>query len=57
MINQSRVLRKTQEYLSIFARFRDEQTVSAVEHLLKSPENSNLHPFEIAQLGKGFEML
>lgn len=50
--NSNEVLRKTQEYLSIFARFRDEQTVSAVEHLLKSPENANLHPFEVAQLGK-----
>lgn len=49
-----RVLRKTQEYLSIFARFRDEQTVSAVENILRTPENANLHPFEIAQLGKFF---
>lgn len=44
------VLRKTQEYLSIFARFKDEQTISAVEHLLKAPENADLHPFEVAQL-------
>jgi hypothetical protein len=44
-------VRKTQEYLSIFARFRDEDTVSAVEHILKTPENAGLHPFEIAQLG------
>jgi DNA-directed RNA polymerase II subunit RPB4 len=50
----ARVLRKTQEYLSIFARFRDEQTVSAVENILRTPENANLHPFEIAQLGKFF---
>ncbi|KAK9480723.1 HRDC-like protein [Lipomyces japonicus] len=45
------ILRKTQEYLSSFARFRDEETVSAVEQLLKSPENADLHPFELAQLG------
>lgn len=45
------IVRKTQEYLSTFARFKDEQTVSDVEHLLKGPENANLHPFEIAQLG------
>lgn len=44
-------MRKTQEHLSIFARFRDEQTVTAVEGLLKSPENQDLHPFEVAQLG------
>jgi DNA-directed RNA polymerase II subunit RPB4 len=49
--NSNEVLRKTQEYLSIFARFRSEQTVSAVEHLLKSSDNADLHPFEIAQLG------
>lgn len=46
-----RVLRKTQEYLSIFARFRNEETVTAVENLLKSTENADLHPFEVAQLG------
>ncbi|GMM52766.1 DNA-directed RNA polymerase II subunit [Starmerella bacillaris] len=48
--NSNEVLRKTREYLSVFARFKDEQTIDAVEHLLKSPENSGLHPFEIAQL-------
>jgi DNA-directed RNA polymerase II subunit RPB4 len=35
----------------VFSRFRNEQTVSAVEHLLKSGDNADLHPFEIAQLG------
>lgn len=45
------VLRKSQEYLATFARFRDPQTVNAVEHLLKSVENADLHPFEVAQLG------
>lgn len=49
--SSNEVLRKTQEYLSVFARFRNEQTVSAVENLLKSPENQDLHPFEVAQLG------
>lgn len=49
--NSNEILRKTQEYLSVFARFKDEQTVSAAEHLLKSQENADLHPFEIAQLG------
>lgn len=51
MSSSNEVLRKTQEYLSVFARFRNEQTVSAVENLLKSPENQDLHPFEVAQLG------
>lgn len=49
--NSNEVLRKTQEYLSVFSRFRNEQTVSAVETLLKSSDNSDLHPFEVAQLG------
>ncbi|KAK9473146.1 HRDC-like protein [Dipodascopsis tothii] len=51
LLSSNPVMHKTQEYLSIFARFKDEETVSAVEHLLKSPENAELHPFEIAQLG------
>lgn len=49
--DSNEVMRKTREYLSVFARFKDEQTVRAVEHLLKSSENDDLHPFEIAQLG------
>jgi len=49
--DSNEVLRKSREYLSNFARFKDEQTVNAVEHLLKSSENSDFHPFEIAQLG------
>ncbi|KAK9315968.1 HRDC-like protein [Lipomyces starkeyi] len=51
LLSSNQIVRKTQEYLSIFARFRDEDTVSAVEHILKTPENAGLHPFEIAQLG------
>lgn len=50
-VGANEVLKKTLDYLSTFARFKDAQTCSAVEQLLKSPENSNLHPFEIAQLG------
>ncbi|KAG7813585.1 hypothetical protein KL921_001131 [Ogataea angusta] len=45
------VLRKTLDYLSTFARFKDAETCTAVEALLKSSENSVLHPFEAAQLG------
>lgn len=41
-------LKNTMEYLTNFSRFRDQETVSAVIQLLKS---TNLHPFEIAQLG------
>ncbi|KAK9461487.1 HRDC-like protein [Lipomyces oligophaga] len=51
LLSSNPIVSKTQEYLSTFARFRDEETVNAVEHLLKSPENSTLHPFELAQLG------
>lgn len=49
--NSNEVLRKTQEYLSVFSRFKNEETITAVENLLKSPENQGLHPFELAQLG------
>lgn len=49
--DSNEVLRKSREYLSTFAKFKDEQTVNAVEHLLKSSENADLHPFEVAQLG------
>lgn len=45
------VLRKTLDYLSSFARFADDKTVAAADGILKSDENENLHPFEIAQLG------
>ncbi|CCH59473.1 hypothetical protein TBLA_0B06500 [Henningerozyma blattae CBS 6284] len=41
-------LKNTMEYLTNFSRFRDQETVGAVIQLLKSTE---LHPFEIAQLG------
>lgn len=51
------VLSKTLTYLSQFSRFRDAETCSAVEQLLKSTssgaagELQKLHPFEVAQLG------
>ncbi|SMN22839.1 similar to Saccharomyces cerevisiae YJL140W RPB4 RNA polymerase II subunit B32 [Maudiozyma saulgeensis] len=41
-------LKNTMEYLTNFSRFRDQETVGAVIQLLRS---TNLHPFEIAQLG------
>ncbi len=45
------VLSKTLKYLSTFSRFKDAETCTAAEALLKSEDNSILHPFEIAQLG------
>ncbi|CEP24244.1 unnamed protein product [Cyberlindnera jadinii] len=50
-VGANEVLKKTLDYLSAFSRFRDTETVAAVEALLKAPENSDLHPFEVAQLG------
>lgn len=50
-VGANEVLKKTLDYLSVFARFRDTETVAAAEQLLKAPENSDLHPFETAQLG------
>ncbi len=50
-VGANEVLKKTLDYLSVFARFRDSETCAAVEQVLKTPENSNLHPFELAQLG------
>ncbi|KAH3675919.1 hypothetical protein WICPIJ_009209 [Wickerhamomyces pijperi] len=49
------VLSKTLNYLSQFSRFRDSETCTAVEQLLKTSAGDEglekLHPFEIAQLG------
>ncbi|CAN6605019.1 DNA-directed RNA polymerase II subunit Rpb4p [Trichomonascus vanleenenianus] len=49
--NSNEVLRKTQEYLAVFSRFKNEHTVQAVDSLLRSDDMRDLHPFEIAQLG------
>lgn len=45
------MLNKTLSHLTKFARFKDPETCTAVEALLTGTENSELHPFEIAQLG------
>lgn len=45
------MLNKTLSHLSKFARFKDAETCTAVETLLNGTENSDLHPFEVAQLG------
>jgi DNA-directed RNA polymerase II subunit RPB4 len=47
----ARVLIKTQEYLEIFARFKQKESIEAVEHILMA--QTDLDPFERAQLGKG----
>ncbi|ODV61522.1 DNA-directed RNA polymerase II subunit RPB4 ASCRUDRAFT_7743 [Ascoidea rubescens DSM 1968] len=49
--NANEILKKTLHYLSYFARFRDEQSCTAVDNLLKNENHRFLHPFEIAQLG------
>lgn len=45
---QNQALKQTMMYLTNFSRFRDQETVTAVTQLLQS---TNLHPFEISQLG------
>ncbi|CUS24657.1 LAQU0S18e01266g1_1 [Lachancea quebecensis] len=44
----NQALKQTLVYLTNFSRFKDQETVTAVTQLLQS---TNLHPFEIAQLG------
>lgn len=44
----NQALKQTMVYLTNFSRFRDQETVTAVTQLLQS---TNLHPFEIAQMG------
>lgn len=43
------VVNKTQEYLEIFSRFKNRESVEAVDRLLNS--QPDLEPFEKAQLG------
>ena len=45
-----RVTIKTQDYLEVFARFKQKESVGAVERHLK--EHPELEHFERAQLGK-----
>lgn len=44
----NQALKQTLLYLTNFSRFKDQETVTAVTQLLQS---TNLHPFEISQLG------
>lgn len=48
-INESETLLKTQEYLELFARFKQQEHVTAVEQLLGTREE--LERFERSQLG------
>lgn len=46
----SRNLTKTLDYLDVFARFKDEENIKAVERLLNS--HTELEMFERSQLGE-----
>ena len=46
---QARNLSKTLDYLEVFARFKDEENIKAVERLLNS--HTELEMFERSQLG------
>lgn len=46
---QLRNLTKTLDYLEVFARFKDEENIKAVERLLNS--HTELEMFERSQLG------
>lgn len=47
----SRMLRSTQDYLDVFARFKQKENIEAVERLL-STQTHPLESFERSQLGK-----
>ena len=49
-VSDSETLLKTQEYLELFARFKQQEHVTAVEQLLAS--RTDLEGFERSQLGK-----
>ena len=50
MYRVGRNLTKTLDYLEVFARFKDEENIKAVERLLNS--HTELEMFERSQLGK-----
>jgi hypothetical protein len=49
-LTDQRNLTKTLDYLDVFARFKDEENIKAVERLLNS--HTELEMFERSQLGK-----
>lgn len=52
-VSESETLLKTQEYLELFARFKNQEHVTAIEQLLGS--RVELERFERSQLGKWLE--
>lgn len=50
LTDDERNLTKTLDYLDVFARFKDEENIKAVERLLNS--HTELEMFERSQLGK-----
>jgi DNA-directed RNA polymerase II subunit RPB4 len=42
-------MKKTQDYLTSFARFNSKEAIHAVERVLRN--DPDLHKFEVAQLG------
>ncbi|KAI9759171.1 MAG: RNA polymerase B [Chaenotheca gracillima] len=48
-LQDTELLIKTQDYLDIFARFKEKESIEAVERLLAAHED--LEPFERSQLG------
>ena len=51
--SRHRVLVKSQEYLEVFARFKQKENIEAVERILSS--HTDLEPFERSQLGESLE--
>lgn len=49
-VDRSRNLTKTLDYLEVFARFKDEENIKAVERLLNA--HTELESFERSQLGE-----
>ena len=52
MIRTCRTLIKTQDYLDVFARFKNTENITAVERVLGA--HQQLEPFEKSQLGMFF---
>ncbi|KAI9798947.1 MAG: RNA polymerase B [Piccolia ochrophora] len=49
-IEETEMLKKTQDYLNVFARFKQKENIEAVERLLAA--HVNLEPFERSQLAE-----
>lgn len=53
-VEETETLVKTQDYLDVFARFKQKENIEAVERLLSS--RSEFAPFERSQLGRFFRI-